>query len=87
MLKKIGFIVLLAALSGTASAGETCKYLLGIFPYDCTSSGGGGGGGGRGARGGPTAAPEIDLASTAAGVTLALGGLAVLRGRRARSPK
>jgi hypothetical protein len=82
MLKKIGFIVLLAALSGTASAGETCKYLLGIFPYDCTSSGGG-----RGARGGPTAAPEIDLASTAAGVTLALGGLAVLRGRRARSPK
>jgi hypothetical protein len=88
MLRKIGFIVLLTALSGAASAGGTCKYLFGIFPYDCTSSGGGGGGeGGRGVRGGPTAAPEIDLGSTAAGLTLALGGLVVLRGRRARSPK
>jgi hypothetical protein len=84
MLKKIGFIVLLTALSGAASAGETCKYLLGIFPYDCTSSGDGGG---RGVRGGPTAAPEIDLGSTAAGLTLALGGLVVLRTRRVRNPK
>jgi hypothetical protein len=79
MLKKIGFIVLLTALSGAASAGETCKYFLGIFPYDCKSNGGGGGGG-------PTVAPEIDLGSTAAGLTLALGGLVVLRARRARSP-
>jgi len=81
MLKKIGFIVLLTALSGAASAGETCKYFLGIFPYHCTSNGGGGGGGG------PTVAPEIDLGSTAAGLTLALGGLAVLRARRVRNPK
>jgi hypothetical protein len=84
MLKKIGFIVLLTALSGAASAGD-CKHFLGVFPYDCTSSGGGGGG--RGVRGGPTAAPEIDLGSTAAGLTLALGGLAVLRARRVRNPK
>lgn len=79
MLKRIGLIVLLTALSGAASAGETCKYFLGIFPYDCTSSGGG--------RGGPTAAPEIDLVSTGAGLTLALGGLVVLRARRVRNPE
>ncbi len=83
MLKKIGLIVLLTARSGAASAGQTCKYFLGFFPYDCTSNGGGGGGGGRG----PTVAPEIDLGSTAAGLTLALGGLAVLRARRVRNPK
>jgi hypothetical protein len=79
MRRKIAFIVLLTAISSAASAGETCKYLFGILPYDCkpTSSGGGGGG--------PTVAPEIDLGSTAAGLTLALGGLAVLSARRARS--
>lgn len=32
----------------------------------------------------PTAAPEIDSASAASGLTLLLGGLLVLRGRRAR---
>ena len=86
MLKKIGFIVLLTALSGAASAGETCKYFLGVFPYDCTSSDHGDRGDRRD-RDGPTAAPEIDLGSTAAGLTFALGGLVVLRARRARSPK
>ena len=79
MLKKIGLIALLTALSGAASAGETCKYFLGIFPYDCKPTSGGGGG--------PKVAPEIDLGSTAAGLTLALGGLAVLRARRARTPQ
>jgi hypothetical protein len=31
---------------------------------------------------GPTAAPEIDPASAMAGLTLLIGGLAVIRGRR-----
>jgi|HubBroStandDraft_6_1064221.scaffolds.fasta_scaffold1278910_1 hypothetical protein len=82
MLKRIGFIVLLTALSGAASAtpsppGVTCKYLLGMIPYDCQPI----------VKGGPTVAPEIDLGSTAAGMTLALGGLVVLRARRAQSEK
>jgi hypothetical protein len=76
VLKKIGFIAMLAALSGSASAGQTCKYFLGILPYDCKPT-----------TTGPTIAPEFDLSSTAAGLTLALGGLVVLRARRARSPK
>jgi len=33
---------------------------------------------------GPIGAPEIDPASAISGVTLLLGGLAVLRGRRAK---
>jgi hypothetical protein len=83
MLKRIAFIALLTALSGAASAGQsgqsgqTCKYLLFIIPYDCKPT----------TTGGPTVAPEIDLGSTAAGLTLALGGLVVLRARRAQSEK
>jgi hypothetical protein len=80
MLKRIALIALLTALSGAASAGtpgQTCKYLLFVIPYDCKPT----------STGGPTVAPEIDLASTAAGLTFALGGLVVLRARRARSGK
>lgn len=84
MLKKIGFIVLLTALSGAASAGPACQSFWGI-PYDCHPTSGGGGG--EGGRGGPTIAPEIDIGLAGAGLTLALGGLAVLRARRAQNTK
>jgi hypothetical protein len=84
MLKKLGLVLVLAALSGVASAGgsgpagESCKieYFL-WFPIEvCTPTGG------RGS--GPAAAPEIDPASAMTGLALALGGLAVLRGRRSQ---
>lgn len=80
MLKRIGLIVLLTGLSGAASATTlTCKYFLGI-PYDCKPVV-------PVVPVGPAIAPEIDLGSTAAGLTLALGGLVVLRARRVRSEK
>jgi hypothetical protein len=82
--KKLALAILLATVASVASAnsdGRTCKteYFLGIFPYEvCTYS--------------PTkkptvAAPEIDAASAVAGLTLMVGGLAVLRGRRSKSAK
>jgi hypothetical protein len=84
--KKLALAILLATVSGVASAdydggdsdGRICKteYFWGIFPYQvCTT---------------PktvVAAPEIDAASAVAGLTLMIGGLAVLRGRRNKSAK
>jgi hypothetical protein len=87
MVKQLALVILLATVAGVASAdsdGRTCQteYFLGIFPYEvCT---------------GPeqnehhkhvVAAPEIDAASAVAGLTLMVGGLAVLRGRRSKSAK
>jgi hypothetical protein len=68
MIRKIGLVLLLAALSGAASAGEGCKTQQCIGRHHHGSD--------------PVAAPEIDPASAIAGLTLAMGGLAVLRGRR-----
>lgn len=83
MIKKIGLMVLLATLSGAASARgpvETCttKYLFfGLISYQsCPHTGGG-----------TVSAPEIDPASAMAGLTLLMGGLAVLRGRRFNNTK
>jgi hypothetical protein len=83
VVKKIGLAVMLAALSGVASAKDSCKieYFL-WFPIEVCAHDHDG----RGSS--PTRAPEIDPASTLAGLTLALGGLAVLRGRRySKNPK
>jgi len=83
MMKKIGLMVLLAAMSGVASAGgtgEVCttKYLFfGLISYRSCTHGGGG----------TVSAPEIDPASAMAGLTLLMGGLAVLRGRRLNNTK
>ncbi len=100
MIKVLGLTVLLATLSGVAAAGESCKgdHFLG-FSFQCSSGRGNGDGEGRDHRWGDggcdrrgdgggivTAAPEIDPASALAGLTLALGGLAVLRGRRSTIP-
>jgi hypothetical protein len=74
--KKLGLAVLLATLSGVACAGETCS-IDSIFWFPvrvCHSTGGSGSS--------PTATPEIDPASAVAGLTLVVGGLIVLRGRR-----
>jgi hypothetical protein len=65
-----------SAFAGT-STGGTCPPLIQAFGL-CTILGYGGGGNG----GGVTAAPEIDPASAMSGVSLLIGGLAVLRGRR-----
>lgn len=84
MVRKFGMAILLATVAGFASAtppGVTCttEYFLGIFPYEvCTYD--------------PmhkhvVAAPEMDAASAIAGLTLMIGGLAVLRGRRSKVAK
>jgi hypothetical protein len=84
MVRKFGLAILLATVAGVASAtppGVTCttQYFLGIFPYEvCTYD--------------PShkhvvAAPEMDAASAVAGLTLMVGGLAVLRGRRSKVAK
>jgi hypothetical protein len=84
MVKKLGLAILLATVAGVASAyppGVSCttEYFWGIFPYEvCTYSA-------------PpkhvVAAPEMDAASAVAGLTLMVGGLAVLRGRRSKVVK
>ena len=82
MVRKLALAIVLTTAAGIASAstppGVTCTihYFLGIFPYEvCTTT--------------PpskpvVAAPEIDAASAVAGLTLMIGGLAVLRGRRSK---
>jgi hypothetical protein len=75
--KKIGLAVLLATLSGIASAhDDSCKieHLL-WFTFDVCSPDGG-----KGTH--VAAAPEMDPATAMAGLTLVLGGLAVMGGRR-----
>ena len=80
MMKKLGLVVLLATMSTIAAAGshETCitKYRFGIFPYEVCKR-----------TPYPVAAPEIDPASALAGLTLLVGGIAVLRGRRFNNTK
>jgi hypothetical protein len=81
IVRKIGLAILLAAVAGVASAtpaGFTCttEYFLGIFPYQvCTTPD---------HQKHVVAAPEVDAASAATGLTLLMGGLAVLRGRRSK---
>jgi hypothetical protein len=81
MVRKLALAIVLTTAAGIASAsapGLTCTthYFLGIFPYEvCTST----------SPSKPVvAAPEIDAASAVAGMTLLIGGLAVLRGRRSK---
>lgn len=82
MVRKLALAIVLTTAAGMASAaafGETCTthYFLGIFPYEvCTTT--------------PprnVAAPEIDASSAAAGLTLMIGGLIVVRGRRSKIAK
>jgi len=80
MIRKIALGILLASMATAASAkqGENCKieWLFGFIPIEhCVKSGP------------PTkvAAPEIDSSSAIAGLTLMLGGLAILSGRRKKN--
>jgi hypothetical protein len=80
LLKKIGIVVLLAALSGVASAKDTCKLeQFWLFSWEvCTPVV---------EHGSPPAsAPEIDPGSAMAALTMLTGGLAIVRGRRSKNP-
>ena len=81
MVKKLALAILMTSLAGIASATAprdvscTTRYFWGLIPYEvCTVD--------RQTK--PLAAPEIDAASAVAGLTLMIGGLAVLRGRRSK---
>lgn len=86
MLKSLAVALLTvsAAVATAASAGNYSPppppnnegFLCWILPWLCQPHPGHGGG--------VTSAPEIDVASAAAALTLLGGGLAVLRGRRSR---
>jgi hypothetical protein len=81
VVKKIGLALLLVSFASVASARPFSHLFCqpdskqGQVTNSCGVIGGG-----------PTATPEIDPASAMAGLTLLLGGLAVLRGRRAGNP-
>jgi hypothetical protein len=80
MVKKFGLAILLVAVAGVASAtpaGYSCttEYIKGR-PYQVCEF--------TPSRKNVVAAPEIDAASAATGLTLMIGGLAVLRGRRSK---
>jgi hypothetical protein len=84
MVRKFSLAILLATVAGVASASSpdvSCKteYFLGIFPYEvCTY---------YPSHKHVVGAPEMDAVSAVAGLTLMVGGLAVLRGRRSRIAK
>jgi hypothetical protein len=74
--RNLGFALVLATLSGAASAGEVCtteKFLWFSVPV-CTPT--------PDHHHGAVSAPEMDPASAMSALALALGGLAVLRARR-----
>jgi hypothetical protein len=79
-MKKFAIALLLTTAAGIASAtppGVSCTthWFLGIFEYEvCTKT----------PPPNPVRAPEIDAASAVAGLSLMIGGLAVLRGRRGK---
>lgn len=77
MVRKVGLVLLLMGLSSIACASESCKveYFLGWIPMEVCSPV-------LGRSTAPQAAPEIDAGSAIAALTLAMGGLAVLRSRR-----
>ena len=79
MVRKIALGILLASIATAASAsqGENCKieWLFGFIPIEhCVKS-----------PPTPVRAPEVDASSAIAGLTLMLGGLAILSGRRKKN--
>lgn len=81
MVRKLALAILLTSVATIAAAntppGVTCTthWFLGIIPYEvCTNN----------PPPNPVKAPEIDAASAVAALTLTLGALAVLRGRRSK---
>jgi hypothetical protein len=88
MVRKFALAILLTTVAGIASAsvtppGVTCttEWFLGFIPYEvCTVAP-------KPESKSVVAAPEIDEASAVAGLTLMIGGLAVLQGRRSKIAK
>ncbi len=81
MATKFGLVLLLVTMAGVASAHEDCKsekFFFSFFDSDSCA---------RHHEPKTVAAPEIDPGSAMAGLTLMAGGLAVLRGRRAKNVK
>jgi hypothetical protein len=81
MVRKLALSLLLTTVAGIASAAPpgattcTIHYFLGFIPYEvCTNN----------PPPSPVKAPEIDAASAVAALTLTIGALAVLRGRRSK---
>ena len=79
MVKKIALAIVLSSIAmvATAKEKETCGWVwYGFLPvYECTPT--------KTTK--PVTAPEIDPASAMGGLTLLLGGLVVLRGRRSKN--
>jgi hypothetical protein len=81
MIRKLALAIVLTTAAGIASAtppGVTCTthYFLGFIPYEVCKT--------NTPPPNPVRAPEIDAASAVAGLTLMIGALAVLRGRRSK---
>jgi hypothetical protein len=77
MSKLVAILVLSLGASSAAFAGNSNCGLLGELLGICGNPGHGGN---------PTQAPEIDPASAMSGLSLLVGGLAVMRGRRKKQP-
>ena len=71
MVKTIGLAVLLLTMAGAASAREQCRW----SDHDRDD---------RGCQPVPVRAPEMNATSAVAGITLLLGGLAIVRARSAK---
>jgi hypothetical protein len=85
MVRKFAFAILLTTVAGVASASVsppgvicTTHWFLGFIPYEVCANNS------NNSSPTPVKAPEIDAASAAAGLTLTIGALAVLRGRRSK---
>lgn len=77
MVRKISLALALMTMAGVASAKDSDKCLHLLWFDFCPPS----------EKQEPVKAPEIDPSSAMAGLTLMLGGLAVLRGRRGKKTK
>jgi len=74
VVRKIGLALALMTMAGVASARDSDKCFHILWFDFCPPS----------EKHEPVKAPEIDPSSAMAGLTLMLGGLAVLRGRRSK---
>jgi hypothetical protein len=77
VVRKISLALALMTMAGAASAHDSDKCLHILWFDFCPPS----------EKHDPVKAPEIDPSSAMAGLTLMLGGLAVLRGRRSKITK
>ena len=77
MFRKTSLALALMTIAGVASAKDSDKCIHILWFDLCTPS----------EKHEPVKAPEIDPSSAIAGLTLMLGGVAVLRGRRSKLTK